>query len=116
LPVRSWGTLSAQASIARLNASFRQHFDGSVFVVTPSGNFYLNPSFIDSRVGGNSTGLNAGLSWTGNFGVANNPVRGLTYTVGVDQSQYRFHGSATDGDFEEKNTRFRFELRYRFSL
>jgi hypothetical protein len=85
-------------------------------VVTPIGNFYLDPSFIDSRVSGNSTGLNVGLSWTGNVGAAGNPVRGLTYTIGLDQSQYRFHGSATDGDFEEKNTRFHFELRYRFNL
>jgi hypothetical protein len=87
-----------------------------VFVVTPVGNFFLDPSFIDSRVSGDSTGLNVGLSWTGNLGAAGNRMRGLTYTVGVDQSQYRFHGSATDGDFEEKNTRFRVELRYRFAL
>jgi hypothetical protein len=114
LPVRTWGMFSAQASIARLNASFRQHFEGSVFVVTPVGNLPLDPSFIDSRVSGDSNGLNAGLSWTGNVGAAGSALRGLTYTVGVDQSQYRFHGSATDGDFEEKNTRLRFELRYRF--
>jgi hypothetical protein len=116
LPVSDWGALSAQASIARLNAGFRQHFDGSVFIVTPDGNFYLDPSFIDSRVSGNSNGLNAGLSWTGNVGVASNPVRGLSYTIGIDLSQYRFHGSASDGDFEEKATRVRIELRYRFGL
>jgi hypothetical protein len=116
LPVRAWGTFSAQASVARLNAGFRQHFDGSVFVVAPGGNFYLNPSFIDSRVGGNCNGANVGLSWSGNVGVASNPVPGLSYTIGIDQSQYRFHGSASDGDFQEKTTRLRIELRYRFGL
>ena len=125
LPIGSWGALSAQASIARLNASFKQHFDGLLFIYTSiqtaAGSVIglpipLSPSLENSSVHGDSTGLNVGISWTGNIGVASNPVHGLTYTLGVDQSQYRFNGSATDGNFEEKNTRFRFELRYRFGL
>lgn len=116
LPVRSWGALSVQSSIARLNASFKQHFDGLLIIPTDSGVISLDPSLENSSVHGDSTGLNAGISWTGNVGVASSPIPGLTYTVGIDQSQYRFRGSATDGDFEEKNTRFRFDLRYRFSL
>jgi hypothetical protein len=125
LPVGAWGNLAVQASIAELDASFKQHFDGLLFIYTTTSTktgtvigppIFLNPSLEYSTVHGNSTGLNVGLSWTGNVGVASNPLRGLTYTIGLDQSQYRFHGSATDGDFEEKNTRFRAELRYRFGL
>jgi hypothetical protein len=125
LPLRSWGTLSVQASIARLDARFQQHFEGLVFiyttVTTNAGTFVgppilLDPSLEDSTVRGSSTGLNVGISWTGNVGVSSNPVRGLTYTIGLDQSQYKFHGAAPDADFEEKNTRFRLELRYRFNL
>ncbi|HEY4972155.1 MAG TPA: hypothetical protein VII41_01025 [Steroidobacteraceae bacterium] len=121
LPINSWGTVSVQASIAQLDASFRQHFEGLLFIYTapagmPAGVVLLDPSLENSAVHGSSTGLNVGISWSGNVGVASNPVRGLTYTIGLDQSQYRFQGSATDGDFEEKNTRFRIELRYRFGL
>jgi hypothetical protein len=116
LPVRSWGVLSVQASIARLDASFQQHLDGALFIFTSTGFIFLNPSLESSTVRGSSTGLNTGVSWTGNVGMASNPVRGLTYTIGLDQSQYRFQAPVTDGDFEEKNTRFRFELRYRFGL
>ena len=125
LPVSSWGVLSVQASVAQLDASFGQHFDGSLFIFTtistPGGTIVgppliLNPALENSSVHGTSTGLNAGISWTGNLGFASNPVPGLTYTIGLDQSQYRFQAPVTDGDFEEKNTRFRIELRYRFSL
>ncbi|MFI4868493.1 MAG: hypothetical protein ACHQDD_03955 [Steroidobacterales bacterium] len=117
LPVSSFGTLSVQASIARLDASFRQHFEGLLFTVDPlTGPPLLDPSLEDSTVRGSSTGLNVGISWTGSFGVARNPVPRLTYTIGLDQSQYRFQAPVTDGDFEEKNTRVRIELRYRFGL
>ena len=110
LPVSSWGTLSVQASIAQLDASFKQHFEGLLFIfttiATASGPVIgppipLNPSLEDSTVRGSSTGLNVGVSWTG-FGPAASRLQGLSYTIGLDQSQYKFQGSATDGDFEER--------------
>jgi hypothetical protein len=117
VPVSDRGAFSIQSSVARLNADFKQRFEGSVFVLTPSGPVFLNPAFITSSVRGRSTGLNLGVSWTGNFGgAADSWRRNLSYTVGLDESQYQFDADAVaDGDFEEQNTRARFELRYRFS-
>jgi hypothetical protein len=117
VPVRTWGTLSVQSSVARLNASFKQHFEGNVLLFTSSGFTSLNPAFMTSRVGGRSTGLNVGISWTGNFGVVSTRLQKLTYTIGLDESQYKFDApDVTDGNFEEKSTRARFDLRYRFDL
>jgi hypothetical protein len=122
LPVRTWGALGIQTSVARLDSGFHQSFSGTLYVLIPTGPnsdapLYLNPSYRSATVGGLSTGLNAGISWSGNFGWANDRLRTLSYTVGVDESQYRFSTSQTTyGDFEEKNTRVRLELRYRFAL
>jgi hypothetical protein len=117
LPVRTWGALSVQSSVARLDASFQQSFQGTVYVVTPIGPLFLDPSFINSTVHGTSTGLNVGISWTGNLGWLSDRLQSLSYTIGFDQSQYKFSASAVaDGDFEEKNRRARLELRYRFAL
>jgi hypothetical protein len=117
LPVRTWGALSVQSSLARLDASFQQSFQGTVYVVTPLGPFFLDPSFINSSVSGTSTGLNVGISWTGTLGWLSDRLRPLSYTIGYDQSQYKFSTrKASDGDFEEKNRRARLELRYRFAL
>lgn len=112
VPFDSWsGAFSIQTAVAFLDGEFRDRFVGDAFVVTP---FSLEPlpDFIDSTIKGDSTGINVGLAWTGRFG---KKVEGLSYTVGVDHSQYEFDTSqSTTGNFEEKNTRVRFDLRYRF--
>jgi hypothetical protein len=123
LPVRTWGALSVQASIAQLDASFKQSFEGLLFIYTITntksgpvlGGILLNPSLENSRVSGSTNGLNVGVSWTGDFGWATPRLRRLSYTIGLDQSQYKFKADVvSDGDFEEKNTRVRLDVRYRF--
>jgi hypothetical protein len=116
VPVSDRGAFSIQSSVARLNADFKQRFEGNVYRVTSSGPLSLNPAFINSSVSGSSSGLNLGVSWTGNFGGADTWRRHLSYTLGIDESQYQFKADAVlDGNFEEKNTRVRFDLRYRFA-
>lgn len=116
IPVSTWGALSIQSSLANLDASFKQRFDGAVYINrTPRVN--LNPAFITGKVDGDSLGLNLGISWTGNFGWASESLQKLSYTLGIDRSQYEFDADGVaDGDFEEKNTRTRLEVRYRFDL
>jgi hypothetical protein len=117
LPVSDKGVFSFQSSVARLNAEFKQRFEGSVFIFNSLTSLVLlNPAFITSSVRGKSSGLNLGVSWTGNFGgAAGSWRRNLGYTVGIDESQYQFDADAVaDGDFNEKNTRVRFDLRYSF--
>jgi hypothetical protein len=116
IPVAPWdGAFSIQSSIARLSASFTQYFAGSVAIYTAAGLLFLDPAFMNSHVTGTSTGLNLGLSWTGNLAWMSARLRNLSYTLGVDESQYKFDApSVVDGNFEEKNTRMRLDLRYRF--
>jgi hypothetical protein len=121
VPAGSAGTISLQSSLARLDGVFRQRFAGNVFVTNP--NFANNlrpidPSFKDGEVDGISFGLNLGISWSGNFAWMSERLERLVYTIGIDQSQYKFDSGKSKSlwaaDLQEKNTRARFELRYRF--
>lgn len=112
VPIQEWyGAFSLQAAVAFLDGKFRDRFVGEAFVATPFG-FELLPSFIDSTISGDSTGVNVGAAWTGSFG---KKFEKLSYTLGLDHSQYEFDTKqSTTGNFEEKNTRYRLDLRYRF--
>ncbi|MFI4868494.1 MAG: hypothetical protein ACHQDD_03960 [Steroidobacterales bacterium] len=121
VPVGSVGAVALQSSLARLDGVFRQHFTGNVFVTNPAFPNNLRPidgSFKDGQVDGISFGLNLGISWSGNFAWISAPLQRLVYTIGVDESQYRFDSGKSKSlwaaDLQEKNTRARFELRYRF--
>ena len=121
LPVASVGAIALQSSLARLDGVFRQHFMGNVFVTNPAFPNNLRPidgSFKDGQVDGISFGLNVGISWSGNCAWISQQLQRLVYTIGIDQSQYKFDSGKSKSlwaaDLEEKNTRARFELRYRF--
>jgi hypothetical protein len=123
LPVRSWGAFSIQASVARLDATFLQSFSGDVFEVVPNpfapGTSTLapvNPAFANKAPNtGRSTGLNLGLSWSGSFAWLRPGLERLSYTIGIDRSEYQFSSNQTQqGDFEETISRLRLDLRYRF--
>lgn len=126
LPVGHYGALSLQSSIAQLNATFTEHFSGNVALCAipqAAGCVVLgiDPSFADKKpsVHGESVGFNLGLSWTGNFAWLTERLQKLSYTVGIDRSQYAFDsGNQSDAslaaNFTEINTRARLDLRYRF--
>ncbi len=121
LPLGAWGALSVQASVARLDADFRQSFSGAVAQIVPTGGggvglLPLDPAAKSATTGGLSTGLNAGVAWSGTFFWISERLRPLSYTIGVDDSQYRFSTSSQIGNFDEQNLRLRFELRYRCTL
>lgn len=116
VPVGSWGALSIQSSVAFLDGGFKEHFNGLEFLADPSFPTGLRPidtSDINGNLHGRARGLNLGVSWTGSFG---GMLHDLSYTVGLDRSEYTFKTSeSTTGDFTETNTRLRLDLRYRFS-
>lgn len=116
------GAFAIQSSIVRLNGVYRETFDGTVGVVFATAGtqyFYLNvnPAFANrDPLYGKSTGLNLGLSWTGTVPWLGSRLSGLSYAVGVDRSQYKFTSQQTVfGNFEETNTRYRLDVRYRFT-
>jgi hypothetical protein len=116
LPVRDWGAFALQSSIARLDGSFTERFAGTAGIfVSPTSQVAINPSFRDGTVEGKSTGFNIGLSFTGGLG-----LRGLSYTIGIDRSLYKFDSGKSPAfwaaDYEEVNTRGRIDLRYRLPL
>ncbi|HEX7416889.1 MAG TPA: hypothetical protein VF315_02450, partial [Steroidobacteraceae bacterium] len=78
----------------------------------------VDPSFANKApIYGKSTGLNLGISWTGNLGWMSGKLDRLSYTLGLDRSEYKFGTRETStGDFEETSTRVRLDLRYRFNL
>jgi hypothetical protein len=121
VPVGSIGAIALQSSLARLDGAFAQRFSGEVFVTNPNfpNNLRpINPSFKDGQVDGISFGLNVGISWSGGCGWISQGLQRLFYTIGVDQSQYTFDSGKSKSlwaaDLTEKNTRARFELKYRF--
>ena len=108
------GTFSVQAAVVFLNGDFVERFEGQNFVATPAGPVEVDPSLIvgGATVSGDSVGVNVGVAWTGRF---SKDLPKLLYTIGFDHSRYEFETDQTAfGDFEEKNTRLRFDLRYRF--
>jgi hypothetical protein len=121
VPVGSAGAIPLQSSPARLDGVFRQHFNGSVFVTNPTfpNNLRpIDPAFKDVQVDGISFGLNIGISWSGNFAWMGERLERLVYTIGIDESQYKFDSGRSKSlwaaELQEKNVRARFELRYRF--
>jgi hypothetical protein len=121
VPVGGIGAIALQSSLARLDGAFAQRFSGEVFVTNPNfpNNLRpINPSFKDGQVDGISFGLNVGISWSGGCGWISQGLQRLIYTIGVDESQYTFDSGKSKSlwaaDLTEKNTRARFELRYRF--
>jgi hypothetical protein len=118
LPVGNWGAFALQSSIARLDGEFSEKFAGTAGIfVSPISTLPINPSFRDGTVDGESTGFNIGLSFTGSFGWLSPALEGLSYTIGVDRSLYKFDSGKSRAfwaaDFEETNTRARVDLRYR---
>jgi hypothetical protein len=113
------GAIAVQSSVARLNGVFRESFDGRVFEVQPGNQLQpLDASFRNrAPVYGKSTGLNLGVSWTGNCSWMSEKLAALSYTFGIDRSEYKFNTKeTTTGDFEETSTRVRLDLRYRFTI
>jgi hypothetical protein len=119
LPVDSWhGNFAIQSSLAFLDGSFQESFDGDVFLVGSNSLILVDPSIRGigvSKVTGKSRGLNLGVSWTGSFGSSKSLER-LSYTIGLDRSEYDFDSPDATGDFQETGTRLRLELRYRFNV
>jgi len=68
---------------------------------------YLNRAIESCHVAGSSNGLNTGVSWTGTIGWAASPVPDMRYGIDIEESQYRFDTPIAQGDFEQKNLRFR---------
>jgi hypothetical protein len=94
---------------------------GNVFVTNPNSPNFLRQidlTFKDGQVDGNSFGLNVGISWIGNFAWMSEKLQRLNYTIGLDQSQCKFNSGKSNSlwaaDLDEKNTRVRLDLRYRF--
>lgn len=122
IPVASWGgAFSIQSSVAFLDGRFKERFEGLVTIyhqLTPPFFFVepIDPSFVNGTIKGKSRGLNLGVSWTGGFNWIARSLSNLSYTLGLDRSQYEFDTKqSTTGNFEEKNTRLRLDLRYRFT-
>ena len=122
IPVGSSGALSLQSSIARLDGDFTQRFSGDVLLAAPTPTNQFNgvaadKAFRDGVVNGESVGINVGISWTGQFNWISESLSRLTYTIGIDHSQYEFDSSGAKAfwaaDFQEKHTRLRLDLRYR---
>ena len=62
---------------------------------------------------GKSTGLNLGVSWTGDLGGLSPRLERLSYTIGIDRSEYTFKSSLRGAnDFAETVTRARLDLKY----
>jgi len=122
IPVGAAGALSLQSSLARLDGSFSQRFSGDVLLAAPTAanqfaGVPIDKGFRDGVVDGDSLGVNVGVSWTGTLGWIDPALSRLTYTVGIDRSQYEFDSSGSKAfwaaDFQEKHTRVRLDLRYR---
>jgi hypothetical protein len=122
VPVASWGgAFSLQASVASLDGTVTARFNGQTFISVPNINqplLELNPSLVglNGRDTGDSLGTNMGISWTGNFGWLSERLRNLSYTVGIDRSEYKFKSDGQPNDFQEIIVRGRVDLRYAFSF
>jgi hypothetical protein len=114
------GAFAVQSSVARLNGHYTETFDGAVVVVISRPPFgqSIDPSFANKPpVYGKSSGLNLGASWTGNLEWVSERLRRLSYTIGIDRSEYKFTSTQTIfSNFEETSTRVRLDLRYLFSI
>lgn len=110
------GSLALQSSIARLNGDFGFRFDGNVFLVGQGFQLVpIDPSFFRGNTPGTSLGLNIGVAWTQGLGGLSSHLEKLSYTLGIDRSQYDFDADEPDtANFKERNTRVRLDLRYRF--
>ncbi|MEO7773102.1 MAG: hypothetical protein ABIT36_01770 [Steroidobacteraceae bacterium] len=120
VPVRNWGAVSIQSSIAQLDGEFSEGFTGSAAFVNPAAPFgltFIDPTFKDGEVTGKSTGFNIGLSFTGGFGWLSHGLDRLSYTIGIDRSLYKFDSGSDAAfwaaDFEEANNRARIDFRLR---
>jgi hypothetical protein len=122
-PVERWGgAFGFQGSVARLDGRVEAEFDFPLVVSIPAPP-YLQP--VDPRVigltttapsRGKSTGVNLGLSWTGSFNWVTPKLRKLSYTIGVDRSEYSFEERSRTNDFAETITRVRLDLRYAIGI
>ncbi len=124
-PVERWrGAFGIQASVARLTGKIDTTYDGAVLIAVPIGTglAQIPPSAagLDTTIEagrGKSTGLNLGLSWTGNLGGLSARLERLSYTIGVDRSEYTFKSSIRGAnDFSETVTRARLDLKYAFTV
>ena len=114
-PIRN-GALSLQAAVVMLDGEFKERFNGGFLRVTSIVPEVAEPDdFPGLRsfdVTGDALGFNLGIAWTGRF---SQKLPRLTYVLGLDHSIYEFDADQTfTGNFEEKNTRLRFDLRYEF--
>jgi hypothetical protein len=127
ISVRSWGAISMQSSLARLNSSFKEGYAGNVDLCSdPNGTgcrlVPQDASFANNKapVHGTSNGFNLGISWTAGLAWLSDRLQNLSYTIGLDRSQYEFDSgnqsnAALAANFQETNTRVRFDLRYRLN-
>jgi hypothetical protein len=121
IPVRSWGAIGLQSSIAYLTGKVDYTFVGATAVFNPfipTGGYVSGVSSA-SPGRGTSVGFNVGISFTGRFNWISESLSNASYTLGVDRSAYSFKSSnsaAGEGDFEENTTRARLDLRYAFPI
>ena len=113
IPVPAWGGAFAfQAAVVNLDMTDESRFLGTAEAqVGPTTFVPLDSSAFSSSIDGDAVGINVGFSWTGGFRWVDRSFTRLTYTIGIDHSEYEFE--AGDSEFEEKNTRLRLDLRYR---
>jgi hypothetical protein len=121
IPVRSWGAIGLQSSIAYLTGKVDYTFVGATAVFNPfiPGGGYVSGVSTASPGRGSSVGFNVGISFTGRFNWISEKLSNASYTLGVDRSTYSFESSnsaAGEGDFEENTTRARLDLRYAFPV
>lgn len=115
------GSFSVQSSLARLNGRYDETFRGVIAEVVSTSPLFLLP--IDPAFGnrapihGDSLGLNVGASWSGDLGWLRPSLTALSYTIGIDRSEYKFSSRQTIyANFQETSTRLRLDLRYRFAV
>jgi hypothetical protein len=119
VPVNTWGAFSIQSSVASLDGKNTVHFEGMGAYVSdlnfpPTYLRQIDPSFINGTLRGKTVGMNLGASWTGNFNWLSDRLQNMSYTVGLDRSEYKFDSQGNNANFEETVTRARLDLRYRF--
>ena len=123
VPFERWrGSFGFQASVARLTGKIDSTFDGVVLIAVPAqpplAQIPPSAAGLDTTVEsgrGKSTGLNLGVSWTGNLGGLSPRLERFSYTIGIDRSEYTFKSSIRGAnDFSETVTRARLDLKYAF--
>ncbi|MFO1426525.1 MAG: hypothetical protein U1F11_06050 [Steroidobacteraceae bacterium] len=122
-PVDRWnGAFGFQASLAQLHGKIESNFDFPVFISVATAPFLVpvNPAVFGlttiDPARGRSLGMNLGISWTGHFDWISPRLSKMSYTIGVDRSEYNFKERTRTNDFSETITRVRLDLRYAIGI